>query len=133
MGISYLFNFVMNAESMFAQPEVLTFKSKEENKLNDSTIVIGVEYNGEAKAYPMRFLTYHHQVQDVVGGKSLIVTYCSVCRTGRVFEPIVKGKHETFRLVGMDHFNAMFEDDTILFTQLHLHLLSCGYLEKSYL
>ncbi len=110
IAIGYLFNFYMNAESMFKQPKVLTFKSQEDNVLNDSTVVIGVEHNGEAKAYPMRFLTYHHQVQDVVGGKSVIVTYCSVCRTGRVFEPVVKGKQETFRLVGMDHFNAMFED-----------------------
>ncbi len=35
-----------------------------------------------------------------------------MCRTGRVFEPIVNGEHEQFRLVGMDHFNAMFEDVT---------------------
>jgi hypothetical protein len=41
-----------------------------------------------------------------------MVTYCSVCRTGRVFEPLVRGKEEVFRLVGMDHFNAMFEDKT---------------------
>ena len=102
----------MNAESMFKQPTMLTFKSQEDNVLNDSTVVIGVEYNGEAKAYPMRFLTYHHQVQDVIGGKPVIVTYCSVCRTGRVFEPTVNGKPEVFRLVGMDHFNAMFEDAT---------------------
>ena len=80
--------------------------------MNDSSIVVGIEYNGQAKAYPIRFLVYHHQVQDTVGGKPFIVTYCSVCRTGRVFEPLVKGKRETFRLVGMDHFNAMFEDAT---------------------
>lgn len=41
-----------------------------------------------------------------------MVTYCTVCRTGRVYEPIVNGKSENFRLVGMDHFNAMFEDKT---------------------
>jgi hypothetical protein len=29
-----------------------------------------------------------------------------------VYEPIVDGKTEIFRLVGMDHFNAMFEDET---------------------
>ena len=68
--------------------------------------------NGEAKAYPIQFLGYHHQVQDTVGGKPMMVTYCTVCRTGRVFEPVVNGKHEKFRLVGMDHFNAMFEDVT---------------------
>ena len=110
--ITYAFNFYMGADSMFKQPKILTFKSKNENVLNDSTVVIGVEYNGEAKAYPIRFLTYHHQVQDDVGRKPMMITYCSVCRTGRVFEPLVKGKSEIFRLVGMDHFNAMFEDSS---------------------
>ena len=41
-----------------------------------------------------------------------MITYCTVCRTGRVYSPIVNGKLEKFRLVGMDHFNAMFEDET---------------------
>ena len=41
-----------------------------------------------------------------------MITYCTVCRTGRVYSPFVNGKPENFRLVGMDHFNAMFEDAT---------------------
>ncbi len=110
--IIYFFNFIMSADSMFKQPRNLSFKALRENVLNDSSIVVGVDYNGETKAYPIRFITYHHQVQDIVGGKPVIVTYCSVCRTGRVFEPMVKGHAEKFRLVGMDHFNAMFEDAT---------------------
>jgi len=112
IAVTYLFNFEMVADHMFMQPEQLTFVSKDKNKLNDSSMVVAVENNGEVKAYPMRYIVYHHQVQDIVGGKSVIVTYCSVCRTGRVYEPIVKGQPEKFRLVGMDHFNAMFEDAT---------------------
>jgi hypothetical protein len=42
----------------------------------------------------------------------VLVSYCTVCRTGRVFSPVVDGRAETFRLVGMDHFNAMLEDRT---------------------
>jgi len=53
---------------------------------------------------------YHHQVRDEVGGEKIMVTYCTVCRTGRVFKPEVDGVEESFRLVGMDHYNAMFED-----------------------
>lgn len=110
--VVYYFNFKMTADSIFKEPEVLTFQPRAGNLLNDSSIVLGVEYNGEVKAYPIRFIVYHHQVKDTVGGKPMLITYCSVCRTGRVFEPIVKGKPEKFRLVGMDHFNAMFEDAT---------------------
>jgi len=112
IAIIYLFNFEMVADHMFKQPSQLSFQSKDKNTLNDSSMVVAVENNGEVKAYPIRYIVYHHQVQDVVGGKSMIITYCSVCRTGRVYEPTVKGKPEKFRLVGMDHFNAMFEDET---------------------
>jgi len=112
IGVTVFFNFVMMADAMFRQPEKLVFRNRAENTLKSSSVILGVEHNGEAKAYPLQFIVYHHQVQDTVGGKPMIITYCSVCRTGRVFEPVVKGMHEKFRLVGMDHFNAMFEDET---------------------
>lgn len=111
-GIVWFLNFRMTAESIFQPPQTLTFQPRATSTVDESSLVIAVERNGEAKAYPVRFLVYHHQVQDVVGGEPVFVTYCSVCRTGRVFSPIVHGQVETFRLVGMDHFNAMFEDAT---------------------
>ena len=73
-------------------------------------LVIGVALHGEARAYPIEIIGYHHQVKDTVGGQPILVTYCTVCRTGRVYSPFVNGSYTNFRLVGMDHFNAMFED-----------------------
>lgn len=111
-AVIYMANFVMAADAMFKQPKQLLMAAQGANKVDSNRLVIGVNINGESKAYPVQFLRYHHQVQDVVGGKPVLVTYCTVCRTGRVFEPFVNGKKETFRLVGMDHFNAMLEDAT---------------------
>ena len=111
-AVIYITNFVMAADAMFKQPKQLLLVSAASNKVDSNRLVIGVSVNGEAKAYPIRFLGYHHHIQDTVGGKPIMVTYCTVCRTGRVFEPIVNGKKEKFRLVGMDHFNAMLEDAT---------------------
>lgn len=108
----YAFNFEMAADSMFYQPKDLEMKNSQSNKVEKDRIVIGIELNGEAKAYPISLIAYHHQVLDTLAGKPIMVTYCSVCRTGRIFEPLVNGQPETFRLVGMDHFNAMFEDAT---------------------
>ena len=110
--IFYVFNFKMTADHMFLQPETLVLKQKKENIVNDSSLVVAVSHQGESKAYPIRLIQYHHQVRDTIGGMAIMVTYCNVCRTGRVFEPVVDGKLEDFRLVGMDHFNAMFEDRT---------------------
>ncbi len=112
LGVVYLANFMMAADSMFLQPKHLRMAAGADNKVDTGRLVIGVEYNGQARAYPIQYLGYHHQVIDTIGGKPLMITYCTVCRTGRVFEPLVNGKPEKFRLVGMDHFNAMFEDAT---------------------
>ena len=82
------------------------------NKVDLDKLVIGIALKGEAKAYPIQFLGFHHQVRDSIAGQPIMTTYCTVCRTGRVFSPVVNGHVETFRLVGMDHYNAMFEDKT---------------------
>lgn len=110
--VFYLFNFKFLAEKMFYQPKQKEFAAAAGNTIDGDKLVIGIEVNGEAKAYPIQLIGYHHQVRDTVGNTPVMVTYCTVCRTGRVFSPIVNGKSEDFRLVGMDHFNAMFEDKT---------------------
>ena len=110
--VTYMANFQLAADHMFYQPNKVLMATAAASTVDSNRLVIGVEYNGQAKAYPIQYLGFHHQVQDTIGGKPIMVTYCTVCRTGRVFEPLVNGKQETFRLVGMDHFNAMFEDAT---------------------
>lgn len=111
-SVVYMANFVMAVDHMFYHPETKLLVNAGKNKIDSGRLVIGIEKKGEAKAYQIQFLGFHYQVQDSVGGMPVLVTYYTVCRTGRVFEPIVNGKHEKFRLVGMDHFNAMFEDTT---------------------
>ncbi|MGC4036856.1 MAG: DUF3179 domain-containing (seleno)protein [Chitinophagaceae bacterium] len=110
--IFYFVNFKFLADKMFYQPKNKNFVSVTGNRVTSDKLIVGVNINGEAKAYPIEIIGYHHQVQDTVGGQPIIVTYCTVCRTGRVYSPFVNGKKESFRLVGMDHFNAMFEDST---------------------
>lgn len=109
--VFYMFNFKFLADKMFYQPKEKLFTNNVPDSLKQK-LVIGVVINGEAKAYPIQVIGYHHQVKDTIGGSPVIVTYCTVCRTGRVFSPFVNDKYEEFRLVGMDHFNAMFEDAT---------------------
>ena len=110
--IFFFFNFRFEADKMFYQPTVKNFSGISLNTIDSNKLVIGIELNGEARAYPIQLIGYHHQVRDTVGHTPVMVTYCTVCRTGRVYSPLVNGKPETFRLVGMDHFNAMFEDET---------------------
>ena len=121
--VAYEANGPMSADVMFRPPSSLTFSSARDlhaaqsPPLPPSALVVGlvlVDSDGvrHARAYPIRYIGYHHQVRDEVAGQPVLVTYCTVCRTGRVFRPVVRGKVESFRLVGMDHWNAMFEDAT---------------------
>jgi hypothetical protein len=41
----------------------------------DSDMVMAVNINGDAAAYPIRQLAYYHVVHDVVGGVPVVVTY----------------------------------------------------------
>ncbi len=106
----YFFNFRFAAERMFLEPNRVVLKNAAENAVDPNRQIVGVVERGEARAYPIQFLAYHHKLQDVIAGKSVLVTYCTVCRSGRVFEPTAGGGSTTFRLVGMDKFNAMIED-----------------------
>lgn len=108
--VFFFVNFRFEADKMFYQPVGKIFAEATTNKVGADKLVIGVVINGEAKAYPIQFVGYHHQVRDSIGNTPVMITYCTVCRTSRVFSPAVNGKIETFRLVGMDHLNAMFED-----------------------
>ena len=38
-------------------------------------LVLAVHHNGDAAAYPVRQIAYHHVVQDVVGGVPIVVTF----------------------------------------------------------
>jgi hypothetical protein len=108
--VAYTANFRLLADKLFRQPNHTDLLTVADNKIPLRDLVIGVSIDGESKAYPIEVIGYHHQVRDSIAGKPIMVTYCTVCRTGRVFSPVVDGQPETFRLVGMDHFNAMFED-----------------------
>lgn len=109
--IFYFFNFRFLADKMFYQPRTRSFTGAAVDTTNRDRLVIGINLQGEARAYPIEIIGYHHQVKDTVGGQPVMITYCTVCRTGRVYSPFIHGHYSTFRLVGMDHFNAMFEDE----------------------
>jgi hypothetical protein len=111
-AIFYLFNFKFLADKMFYPPRHKSLSNSNSNKVDTNQLIIGASINGQSAAYPIEIIGYHHQVLDTIGGEPVLITYCTVCRTGRVFSPMINGKYEHFRLVGMDHFNAMFEDES---------------------
>ena len=62
--------------------------------------VIALELNGDARAYPLRILTWHEIVNDVVGGEPVIVTYCPLCNSAIAFSRTVDGEVREFGVSG---------------------------------
>ena len=69
--------------------------------LVSSDRVIGVEINGEARAYPLLVLNCHEIVNDTLGGKSIAVTYNPLCDSIVVFDREVSGEVLTFGVSGL--------------------------------
>lgn len=63
-------------EWMFAPISTVAYASASEaDFINEKDMVMAIEVNGEAVAYPVRQMAYHHVVNDVVGGKPITATY----------------------------------------------------------
>ncbi len=69
-------------------------------KLADTEPVIGLEINGEARAYPLQIMTWHEIVNDQFGDLPVAVTYCPLCNSAIVFERTVDGKVLDFGTTG---------------------------------
>ena len=50
-------------------------KTSDANFVADGDQVLAVRINGDAAAYPVRQIAYHHVVQDEVGGTPIVATY----------------------------------------------------------
>lgn len=67
--------------------------------LTDEAVVVGIEHDGRARAYPLSVLWFHEIVNETFG-EPLIVTYCSICRTGLVASRVVDGAPAVFGVSG---------------------------------
>jgi hypothetical protein len=100
----------MSAPQLFKQPASVDFLDASKNQLPPSTLVLGIEQDGMAKAYPLKYLAYHHQVVDKIGDQPLIATYCTMCRTGSVYATTLDNQNLQLDLIGALQYNATFRD-----------------------
>ncbi len=63
-------------ETMFVPlARIASAPASEAKWVEEKDMVLAVSLNGEAAAYPVRQVSYHHIVNDVVGGVPVAVTY----------------------------------------------------------
>ena len=80
----------------------------------DNEPVISLAVEGDARAYPVRLLIWHEIVNDTVGGKPVVVTYCPLCNAGLVFARTVDGRSLDFGTTGKlrDSDLVMYDRET---------------------
>ena len=61
---------------------------------------IALELNGVNRFYPFQILVWHEIVNDTIHGQRALITYCPLCLSGIVFDPLVKGERVEFGTSG---------------------------------
>jgi hypothetical protein len=78
--------------------------------LRDDDIVMGFAHGGAARAYPIRILNWHELVNDTVGDRKILVSYCPLCASGMVFDRMVGGRELTFGVSGL-----LYQSDVLMY------------------
>jgi hypothetical protein len=53
--------------------------------LDDDDRVLGIDFEGAVRAYPVKILNWHEIVNDRVGDVGVLITYCPLCGSGMAF------------------------------------------------
>ena len=78
-------------------------------------LVIGVTIDGESRAYPLNMLTgpTREVVNDTLGDRKIVVTWCNLCHHAMVFDRKVKDEVLTFAVSGSLHKKNLVLADTM--------------------
>lgn len=74
-------------------------RRESEGMYHKSEPLLVVALNGVEKAYPLTVLRYHGLVNDRVGGKAVVVTYCALSGAARAFLREVQWQDKAIELV----------------------------------
>ncbi|MBI4390033.1 MAG: DUF3179 domain-containing protein [Nitrospinae bacterium] len=91
-------------------PAFVSPEAAEREFLGKTDRVLGLVVNGQAKAYPVKILNWHEIVNDTVGGKPVVVTFCPLCGTGMVFDGEIDRRKFTFGVSGL-----LYQSDLLMY------------------
>jgi len=83
----------------------------DETEVKGNEPVVAFEYNGIARAYPLRYLMWHEIVNDVIDDLPIAVTYCPLCNSSVVFERTLGDDVVTFGTTGKLRFSGLLMYD----------------------
>ncbi len=96
--------------AIFATPEMFVDAASGSSEWPDEELVIALTFNGESRAYPIRLLSLHEIVNDTIGGQPVTITWCPLCFSALVFDPVVDGRALTFGVSGY-----LYNDNLVMY------------------
>jgi len=95
-----------------------------------SDVVLGLQIDGTAYAYPRHILNWHEIVNGQADDLNFVVTYCPLCGSGMAFSSTVKNKRLSFGVSGLLYnSDLLFYDHQTesLWSQLERRAISGSY------
>lgn len=84
------------SDPAFAEPsDALPWRSDD--------LVMTLDLDGQSYAYPVGIMNWHEIVNHEIDGRPVLVTFCPLCGSGMIFDPVVDGKTLTFGVSGLLH------------------------------
>ncbi len=69
--------------------------------LKGSDLIVGVVQGNDSRAYPLRILVWHENVNDTLSGVPVAVSYCPLCHSALVFDRRAGGQVREFGVSGL--------------------------------
>ncbi len=81
--------------------------------LKNEDLIIGVEINGDARAYPHNIFWWHEIANDIVGGVPIVVTFCPLTGTGIAFD----GRDDDGSRILLGVSGLLFNNNLVMYDQ----------------
>jgi len=74
--------------------------SKAQELITDEEPGLAFSQGGVNRFYPFNILVWHEIVNETINNKRVLITYCPLCLSGIVFDPVVQGEQVEFGTSG---------------------------------
>jgi len=116
-GLLFMSSFVAPSYMMFRSQhqtaEFIDIAAVQNSYLEGRDEVIVLNINGDARAYPNKWIVQPHIAGDVIGGENVVMTYCGLSHVAMAFDSSIEGKPIDLKVMSQLKNNlVIFDNET---------------------
>ncbi|MBI3941464.1 MAG: DUF3179 domain-containing protein [Chloroflexi bacterium] len=101
---------ILRTQNIFVSLTYPPHLSASEAGLGEQAPVLGLALGDIARAWPLELVAPHHLINDGVGERAILASYCPLCHSGMVYDRAVNSRILTFEVAGFGRRNMMMRD-----------------------